>query len=143
MIEAGRIDWEAHDNDAGSVYKAGAEMNQMLKVCYDFQKKNPNTLLVFTADHETGGLGIAYTDAKEEYKKQLPSGDEWTSGTDPLSFPQFEKLKDQKKAVYKVFGEAKSAEELYKYVNDNSSYKITMEDAEMIFNKLHGYKKSK
>lgn len=28
MIEAGRIDWEAHDNDAGAVYKAVDELNR-------------------------------------------------------------------------------------------------------------------
>ena len=62
MIEAGRIDWEAHDNDAGAVYRAMEEMNDILKVCYDeYRKGKKNTLLIFTADHETGGLSISYT----------------------------------------------------------------------------------
>lgn len=145
MIEAGRIDWEAHDNDAGAVYKAVEEMNGMLGVCYDFQKAHPNTLLIFTADHETGGLGIAYTKLSQEniFKKKLPSGDIWHSGTDPLLFEQFKKLKSQKRSIYKIFGEAKSEEQLFEMLNDNSDYKITHEDSQIIFDVLHGYKKAK
>lgn len=145
MIEAGRIDWEAHDNDAGAVYKAVDEMNSMLGVCYDFQKLHPNTLLIFTADHETGGLGIAYTKVSEEniFKKKLQSGDIWHSDTDPLLFQQFKKLKSQKRSLYKIFGEAKSDEQLFEMLNYNSDYKITRQDAQIIFDVIHGYKKAK
>ncbi len=145
MIEAGRIDWEAHDNDAGAVYKAVEEMNNMLKVCYDYQKQHPNTLLVFTADHETGDLGISYTKVSKSnlFKKKLANGDVWQSETDPLFFDQFIKLKNQKRAIYKIFGEADSVDQLLEMLNDNLDYKITHKDAEVIFNSLHNYKKMK
>lgn len=145
MIEAARIDWEAHDNDAGAVYKAVEEMNSLLKVCCEYQQNNKNTLLIFTADHETGGLGISYTKVSKEnlFKKKLKSGDVWESETDPLFFDEFKKLKNQKRAVHRIFGEAKSVDELYKMLQDNFEYKITYQDAEIIFNTLHGYKKGK
>lgn len=145
MIEAGRIDWEAHDNDAGAVYKAVDEMNEMLGICYAFQKKHPNTLLIYTADHETGGLSISYTKVSNTnlFTKKLLSGDRWQSNTDPLFFDQFIKLKNQKRSIYKIFGEAKSAGQLFNFLNNNWDYKITLEDAEVIFETLHSYKKGK
>jgi len=145
MVEAGRIDWEAHDNDAGAVYKAVEEMNGMLKVCYDYQKSHKNTLLIFTADHETGGLGISYTKVSKDklFKKKLESGDVWESNTDPLFFDEFKKLKNQKRAFYRIFGEAQTIDELYKMLQDNTDYKLTYQDAEIIFNTLRGYEKGK
>lgn len=145
MIEAGRIDWEAHDNDAGAVYKAVDELNRVLKVCYEYQKRNPNTLLVFLADHETGGLNISYTKVSEEnaFKKDLSNNKKWLSITDPLHFQEYEKLKSPKKSLYKIFSAAKSKEELLDLLNSNSDYKINIEDAEVIFNSLMNYKKAK
>ena len=67
----------------------------------------------------------------------------WESETDPLFFDQFKKLKNQKRAVHRIFGEAKSVDQLYEMLNDNFDYKITLEDAKMIFNTLHGYRKAK
>ena len=146
MIEAGRIDWEAHDNDAGAVYFAVEEMNDILKLCYDEYNKNRNkTLLIFTADHETGGLSFSYTKRTENNKfvKKLKSGDEWFSKTDPLLFEEFKKLKSQKQAIHKGFGKIKSINELYEWLNYNLGYNVTQEDAEAIFNTRKGYVKGK
>ncbi|MGD8778018.1 MAG: alkaline phosphatase [Ignavibacteria bacterium] len=146
MIEAARIDWEAHDNDGGSVYRATEEMNELLGVCYnEYQKNKKKTLLIFTADHETGGLSISYTKRTDENKfvKELKSGDTWTSKTDPLLFENFLKLKKQKRAIHRDFGKAKSAKELYELLKDNIDYEITLEDAEVIFNTRKNYKKGK
>lgn len=146
MVEAGRIDWEAHDNDAGAVYRATEELNDMLKICYEqYNKDKANTLLIFTADHETGGLSISYTKKSESEKfiKMLKSGDEWFSKTDPLLFENFIKLKNQKRTIYKDFEKAKSINELYELLNDNLDYKVSLEDAEIIFNARKGYLKGK
>ena len=146
MVEAGRIDWEAHDNDAGSVYRALEEMNDILGVCYEqYEMNKKNTLLIFTADHETGGLSISYTKRTEEtkFKKTLKSGDEWFSKTDPLLFEKFVKLKNQKRAIHRDMGEAKSAQELYELLTKNLDYNITYKDAEVIYNTRKGYRKGK
>ena len=146
LIEAGRIDWEAHDNDAGAVYRAVEEMNEILKLCYDEYNKNKNnTLLIFTADHETGGLSISYTKRSESNKfiKKLKSGDEWFSKTDPLLFENFIKLKNQKQAIHRGFGKVNSVTELYEWLNENLDYNISLEDAEAIFNTRQGYVKGK
>lgn len=146
MIECGRIDWEAHDNDAGAVYKAVEEMNNVLEKCYSYYSKHSkNTLLIFTADHETGGLCIPYKKFSHEniIRKQLASGDQYENDTDPLFFSEFLKLKNQKHAVYRIFDKAKNVNELYESLNSDMGYKVTEEDAEQIFNSIHNYKKEK
>ena len=57
MLEGGRIDWSAHANDAATTIMEVIDMDDAVKVAYDFYKKHPKeTLIVITADHETGGL---------------------------------------------------------------------------------------
>jgi alkaline phosphatase len=57
MLEGGRIDWAAHANDAASVIKEVIDMDEAIKVAYEFYKKHPKeTLIVITADHDTGGI---------------------------------------------------------------------------------------
>jgi len=146
MIEAGRIDWEAHDNDAGSVYKAVEEMDEVLSVCYDQYKANKNkTLLIFTADHETGGFSISYTKLpKGQYHtKELKNGEIWKNRTDPLLFEKFLLLKEQKSSIYTLFEKSKKPQYIYNKINNNIGYKITKEDAEVINNVINDYKKGK
>ncbi len=146
MIEAARIDWESHDNDAGSVYKAAKEMNKVLKVCYDFYSKNKKkTIIVFTADHETGGLGISYTRYKNGKRIETPfsNGKKHSTTLNTLPFEEYLKIGQQKKSVYKIFSKVKSKEELYKELNNAFNFEITKEDAEIIFNSINNYRKSK
>ena len=59
MVEGSQIDWEGHDNDAFGIWKETVEFDEAVKVALDFAKENPDTLVVVTADHETGGLGLS------------------------------------------------------------------------------------
>lgn len=59
MVEGGNIDWAGHANDAAAIIKEVDHFNGALAVAYDFYKKHPDeTLIVVTADHETGGMGL-------------------------------------------------------------------------------------
>ena len=59
MCEGGKIDWACHGNDPATVFEEVVDMDNAIKVAYDFYKKHPKeTLIVVTADHETGGLGL-------------------------------------------------------------------------------------
>jgi alkaline phosphatase len=57
MVEGGKIDWACHNNDAlTAIYELNA-FNQAIKKAYEFYLKHPdNTLILITADHETGGM---------------------------------------------------------------------------------------
>ena len=62
MIEGGKIDWSCHGNDPATTLFEVIDFNDAFLVAYDFYLKNPkNTLIVMTADHETGGLSIGQT----------------------------------------------------------------------------------
>lgn len=63
MVEGGKIDWAAHAHDAASVVKETIDFDQCIRMAYDFYLKHPNeTLILVTADHETGGLGLGNSD---------------------------------------------------------------------------------
>lgn len=57
MVEGGKIDWACHSNDAATVFHEVADMDEAVKVAYEFYSQHPDeTLIVVTADHETGGF---------------------------------------------------------------------------------------
>lgn len=59
MCEGGTIDWAAHDNRTMSMVNDVIDFDAAIKVAYDFYTQHPDeTLIVVTADHETGGLTL-------------------------------------------------------------------------------------
>ena len=59
MVEGGKIDWACHASDAATMVHELEDMDNAVKVAYEFYKKHPKeTLIVITADHETGGLSM-------------------------------------------------------------------------------------
>ena len=56
MIEGGRIDHAGHKNDLSRLVWEVKEFANTIDLVMKWAKKNPNTLLLVTADHETGGL---------------------------------------------------------------------------------------
>lgn len=59
MVEGGKIDWAAHNNDGKGVLREMDGFSQAVAVAFEFYKKRPNeTLIVVTADHGTGGIAL-------------------------------------------------------------------------------------
>lgn len=59
MVEGGKIDWAGHSNDAATNFREVIDMDEAIKVAYEFYAQHPDeTLIVVTADHETGGISI-------------------------------------------------------------------------------------
>lgn len=59
MVEGGMIDWACHANDAATTFHEVIDMDNAIKIAYEFYKKHPKeTLIVVTADHETGGFAL-------------------------------------------------------------------------------------
>lgn len=57
MVEGGKIDWACHSNDAATAFHEVVDMDEAVKVAYEFYSQHPDeTLIVVTADHETGGF---------------------------------------------------------------------------------------
>ncbi len=80
MIEGSMIDWGAHANDIDYVTSELTDMDRALGVALDFASKNRQTLVVTTADHETGGLILtAGSDSQDKFKAVFGTTDH--SGT--------------------------------------------------------------
>ena len=59
MVEGGNIDHALHANDGGAAVKEVLNFDQALGVAFDFYQKHPDeTLIIVTADHDTGGMSI-------------------------------------------------------------------------------------
>jgi len=59
MVEGGKIDWLCHDNDAGATVWEVLDFSAAIDEAIRFYERYPEeTLIVVTADHETGGLGL-------------------------------------------------------------------------------------
>ncbi len=65
MVEGAHIDKFSHSNDFAGSTGHTAEFDKAVKVALDFAAQDGETLVVVTADHETGG--IQYDAAKDEY----------------------------------------------------------------------------
>jgi alkaline phosphatase len=60
MVEGGLIDYAGHENDAGTALQEVLDFDHAIGVALSYVKAHPETALIVTADHETGGFGIAY-----------------------------------------------------------------------------------
>lgn len=58
MVEGSEIDWGGHDNDLTYVVEETMDFDKAIGKALDFAKKEGHTLVVITADHETGGLAL-------------------------------------------------------------------------------------
>lgn len=63
MAEGGMIDWAGHGNDAATITMEVLDFSNSIKEAVKFYEEHPNeTLILVTADHETGGLTIGRGD---------------------------------------------------------------------------------
>jgi len=58
MVEGSQIDWAGHDNDTEGIISETIDFDSALGVALEFAEKDKNTLVIVTADHETGGMAI-------------------------------------------------------------------------------------
>jgi len=151
MVEGGQIDWSAHNNDAGTMLHEMLKFDETIQYVYEWIKDRNDTLLVVTADHETGGFGFSYSRAN------VPKGSKLSGSAfkDHEYKPKFnfgvlnilDKLYKQKKSFGDMLSEFdktdKTPKSLQTIVNANSEFKITLAQAKRILmtekNKFHDH----
>ena len=57
-VEVDEIDDAGHEHSPRLLFSSGQELNRIAAVLKRYQREHPRTLVIITADHETGGLGI-------------------------------------------------------------------------------------
>lgn len=140
MIEGGQIDWAGHNNDAGVMLHECLQFDDAVRTVYQWAKNRDDTLLLVTADHETGSFGFSYAGRPLAGPIQLPGN----LFKDVPFQPNFnygqpellDKVFSQKKSYFSIFREfdalpakEQTAERLVQIVNDASQFKITLDDA--------------
>jgi alkaline phosphatase len=108
MVEGGKIDWVCHANDAKAVIQETIDMDEAVKVAYEFYEQHPDeTLIVVTADHETGGISLG----RGPYELHL----------DQLRHQQISvnKLGSDLHKMHQKYGEKYSWDLVKKYLTDN------------------------
>ena len=76
MVEGSQIDFACHDNDSTTLVEEMIDFNNAINAVLDYAEKDGNTLVVVTADHETGGLTIIDPEGKytrTDFKFSTPS----------------------------------------------------------------------
>jgi len=63
MVEGGQIDWRCHDNDRVGAVKQLLQFDLAVGKALEFARGREDTLVIVTADHETGGLAITGKDS--------------------------------------------------------------------------------
>lgn len=67
MLEAAQIDWGGHANNLGYIVTEVLDFDTVIGEAMQFVDNHPETLLIITADHETGGLSMLDGDLKSGY----------------------------------------------------------------------------
>lgn len=87
MVEAGQIDWAAHENQADEVMQDTIGLDAAVTTAMIFTLDHPDTLLVVAADHDTGGLSVNLDGSGsflQDGPYQMPDGTsfwvDWSSG---------------------------------------------------------------
>ena len=63
MVEGGMIDYACHSDDAATALGEVWDMDEAMREAYAFYEQHPDeTLIIVTADHETGGLALGNSD---------------------------------------------------------------------------------
>ena len=166
MVEGGKIDWAAHSNDGATVMTEVQDLDEAVKVAYEFYEQHPDeTLIVVTADHETGGLmlGAGRYEMKPELLKAQKMSTDMLSRLFGETFkkennPTWEEAKafftehlglwgdvavdrrteQELKAIFdRNYGKTESTEE--RVVNMYSSSSLMVQQAVEYLNKAAGY----
>jgi alkaline phosphatase len=85
MVEGSQIDWGGHDNDLDYVVTEYKEFDTTIRKVLEFAKEDGNTLVIITADHETGGLALT----NGNVKKGIVTGKFNTKGHSATMVPVF------------------------------------------------------
>jgi alkaline phosphatase len=114
MIEGGRIDHEAHANDAAGVVAEVKAFDDAIGTALNFAREDGKTLVIVTADHSTGGLTLG-RGTKQWYDPELLRSAD-------ISFEKFASLlmegKDIKESLAEHYGIADLTEEEVKKIDD-------------------------
>lgn len=143
MVEGGQIDWAGHSNDAGTMLHELLKFDEAIQTVYEWAKNREDTIVIVTADHETGSFGFSYS-SNDLPKPQKRSGEafadrDYAPNFNFGAFDILDGLYNQKQSYYGMISEfqkldkaLQTPEKLAEIVNKNSEFPITAEQAKNV-----------
>ncbi|WLE98192.1 MAG: alkaline phosphatase [Candidatus Electrothrix communis] len=143
MIEAGQIDWASHGNDTGTLLHELLKLNETLEYVLDWAAGRDDTLVIVTADHETGGFGFSYSANDLPEPVELPGTlfkeRKFQPGSNFGNPAVLDRLYKQKLSYGEIFGqfdklsqEKQTPAKLAQLVRRNTAFQITKDQAARI-----------
>ena len=121
MIEGGRIDHAAHRNDAAGTILDTLAFDEAVGVALEFARKNPDTLVVVTADHETAGMAlIGHSKDSKEYVG--------------IDLAAIRKAKASFEVIAGELGKNPTPQKIQQVVSEYLGIQITEDEAKMVAN---------
>ena len=143
MVEGGQIDWAGHNNDAGVLLHELLQFDDAVRTVYEWAKSRDDTLLLVTADHETGSFGFSYagrplpaeTQLDGNLFKNVPFAPNFNYAPPEL----LDQIYAQSKSYFTMMSEfdalpveQQTPQRLVEIVNGASAFKITLADAKQV-----------
>lgn len=113
LVEGSQIDWGGHDNIAEYIITELLDFDQAIGAALDYAEADGETLVIVTADHETGGFALSGKDGKYEKVDYTFTTDGHTGAMVPVF--AFGPGSEQFKGIYEntaIFDKIKSLMEL-------------------------------
>lgn len=130
MVEGARIDHAGHDNDAGAMLGETRAFDAALAAALRFAEARGDTLVLVTADHETGGGGFSYRRVEASPPIALPTGETYVSKYDFGSVDALRALGRQRASFERIVAEAGAdPERLRKLVAEAVGYELSAAEA--------------
>ncbi|HDP80794.1 MAG TPA: alkaline phosphatase, partial [Spirochaetes bacterium] len=143
MVEAGYIDWAGHHSDAGRMIHEMMVLDEALGVIMRWAAGRNDTLVILTADHETGNFGFSYhgyaIPPAVSLRGDAFRGEKWEPGANYVDPAVLARIYGQKKSFEQILREfdalpanERTAENFRRIFNEAVSFPISRKQAEEI-----------
>jgi len=147
MVEGGQIDWAGHQNDAGRMLHELLKFDQAIQEVVNWAEGRDDTVVLLTADHETGGFGFSYSAFGLPEPEQIDtvafSKNDFHPKFNFVDFDILDKLYGQKgsfEAIFKMYdalgAESRTPEALQKLIYQNTSFQLSLEEVQPILEEV-------
>jgi len=138
MVESGQIDWACHSNDAGWLLHEMLKLDDTVDAVLSWATDRDDTLVVLTADHETGGFGLSYSMYDPPAPRPLPgsafAGRDYLPGSDFGRPERLDAMAAQGLTLSQLLDLPSSGDpaELVRLTREHTRFPLTLAQAEAV-----------
>jgi alkaline phosphatase len=130
VVEGGRIDYAGHANDPGTLLHEVLDFDEAIGKGIEYQRAHPDTLILVTGDHGSGGFSFAYANLGPIDERTLESGVTYRPGHHYPPIEPLEMLYRQDASLEFILRQAGSdPEKLIELVRLHTGLEMTIEEA--------------